>query len=159
VFTRRFGIPVEAGWVGFADAIPLPVSAAHRDDLGEWRPQLFFVDEAYVKVDSRWTYLYRAIDQFGQVIDDLVSGRRDSLPRERSLPRALTASLLRLRSPPTRHRSTTASLATSWHCCVDRSPAERGLRVAGNRCQMWSGRVRRTRRERRSCRGRAVVSS
>jgi transposase, IS6 family len=27
------------------------------------------VDETYVKVAGRWTYLYRAIDQHGQVID------------------------------------------------------------------------------------------
>jgi len=29
----------------------------------------WFVDETYVKVARRWVYLYRAIDQFGQVID------------------------------------------------------------------------------------------
>jgi transposase-like protein len=28
-------------------------------------------DETYVKVAGRWVYLYRAIDQFGQVIDVL----------------------------------------------------------------------------------------
>ena len=33
----------------------------------------WFVDETYVKVAGRWTYLYRAIDQHGQVIDVLVS--------------------------------------------------------------------------------------
>ncbi len=26
----------------------------------------WFVDETYVKVNGRWTYLYRAIDQYGQ---------------------------------------------------------------------------------------------
>jgi transposase-like protein len=34
-------------------------------------------DETYVKVAGRWTYLYRAIDQHGQVIDVLLSARRD----------------------------------------------------------------------------------
>ena len=38
----------------------------------------WFVDETYVKVASRWTYIYRAIDQHGQVIDILVSERRDA---------------------------------------------------------------------------------
>jgi IS6 family transposase len=33
----------------------------------------WFVDETYVKVAGRWMYLYRAIDQYGQVIDVLVS--------------------------------------------------------------------------------------
>jgi transposase, IS6 family len=31
------------------------------------------VDETYVKVAGRWCYAYRAIDQFGQVIDVFVS--------------------------------------------------------------------------------------
>jgi transposase, IS6 family len=33
--------------------------------------------ETYVKVAGRWTYLYRAIDQHGQVIDVLLSARRE----------------------------------------------------------------------------------
>ena len=37
----------------------------------------WFVDETYIKIAGRWVYLYRAIDQFGQVIDVLVSKKRD----------------------------------------------------------------------------------
>jgi transposase, IS6 family len=37
----------------------------------------WFVDETYIKVAGRWIYLYRAIDQYGQVIDVLVSEKRD----------------------------------------------------------------------------------
>ena len=33
----------------------------------------WWVDETYVKVAGRWRYVYRAIDQFGQVIDVFVS--------------------------------------------------------------------------------------
>ena len=33
----------------------------------------WFVDETYVKVAGQWRYVYRAIDQFGQVIDVFVS--------------------------------------------------------------------------------------
>jgi transposase-like protein len=36
------------------------------------------VDETYVKVAGRWVYLYRAVDQYGQVIDVYASSRRDS---------------------------------------------------------------------------------
>jgi transposase-like protein len=36
------------------------------------------VDETHVKVAGRWVYLYRAVDQFGQVIDVYASARRDS---------------------------------------------------------------------------------
>ena len=44
----------------------------------------WFVDETYVKVAGRWTYLYRAVDQHGQVIDILLSQRRDG-PAARAL--------------------------------------------------------------------------
>src|ERR1039457_2873515 len=37
----------------------------------------WFIDETYVKVAGKWAYLYRAIDQHGQVIDVLLSRRRD----------------------------------------------------------------------------------
>ena len=45
------------------------------------------VDETYVKVAGRWVYLYRAIDQYGQVIDVLVSEKRDLAPPADSSPR------------------------------------------------------------------------
>ena len=37
----------------------------------------WFVDETYVKVAGVWSYLYRAVDQHGQVIYCCVSKRRD----------------------------------------------------------------------------------
>jgi IS6 family transposase len=37
----------------------------------------WFVDETYVKVSWVWSYVYRAVDQQGQVIDVYVSQRRD----------------------------------------------------------------------------------
>jgi transposase-like protein len=49
----------------------------------------WFVDETYVKVAGRWTYLYRAIDQHGQVIDVLVSQRRDGAAARAFFTRAL----------------------------------------------------------------------
>jgi transposase-like protein len=49
----------------------------------------WFVDEIYVKVSGRWTYLYRAVDQFGQVIDVLLSARRDLDAVRRFFTRAL----------------------------------------------------------------------
>lgn len=35
------------------------------------------MDETYVKVAGMWRYVYRAVDQHGQVIDILVSKRRN----------------------------------------------------------------------------------
>ena len=47
------------------------------------------MDETYVKVAGRWVYLYRAIDQFGQVVDVLVSEKRDLAATRRFFTRAL----------------------------------------------------------------------
>jgi transposase-like protein len=49
------------------------------------------VDETYVKVAGRWRYVYRAIDQFGQIIDVLVSARRDADAACRFFKRAINA--------------------------------------------------------------------
>ena len=49
----------------------------------------WFLDETYVKVAGRWTYLYRAVDQHGQVIDVLVSTRRDAAAARAFFTRAL----------------------------------------------------------------------
>jgi transposase, IS6 family len=67
---------------------PLLVDAARfaRHRVGDrWH-----VDETYVKVAGRWAYLYRAVDQFGQVIDVFASTRRDSEAARRFFQRART---------------------------------------------------------------------
>jgi transposase-like protein len=51
----------------------------------------WFVDETYVKVAGRWRYVYRAIDQFGQVIDVLVSPYRDAKAARRFFEQAIGA--------------------------------------------------------------------
>jgi IS6 family transposase len=51
---------------------------------GRW-----FVDETYVKVAGRWRYVYRAIDQAGQVIDVFVSPRRNAKAARRFFERAI----------------------------------------------------------------------
>jgi transposase-like protein len=54
---------------------PLLVDAARpcRHAVGD----RWFVDETYVKVAGTWRYVYRADDQYGQVIDVYVSKKRD----------------------------------------------------------------------------------
>ena len=49
------------------------------------------VDETYAKVAGQWHYVYRAIDQFGQVIDVFVSARRDATAAHRFFERAIGA--------------------------------------------------------------------
>jgi transposase-like protein len=51
----------------------------------------WFVDETYVKVAGQWRYVYRAIDQFGQVIDVYVSPRRDVRAARRFFEQAIGA--------------------------------------------------------------------
>jgi transposase-like protein len=62
----------------------------------------WFVDETYVKVAARWRYLYRAVDQYGQVIDVLLSEHRDTAAARRFLTRAFQHGPRPSRSPPTR---------------------------------------------------------
>ena len=55
------------------------------------------VDETYVKVDGQWRHLYRAIDQFGQVIDVYASKRRNCEAARRFFQRALAVAADRSR--------------------------------------------------------------
>ena len=45
----------------------------------------------YVKVGGQWRYVYRAVDQYRQVIDVLVLTRRDADAARRFFRRALSA--------------------------------------------------------------------
>jgi IS6 family transposase len=47
------------------------------------------VDETYLKVGGTWRYLFRAIDQFGRVIDVYLSPRRDANAARRLFARAV----------------------------------------------------------------------
>jgi transposase, IS6 family len=49
----------------------------------------WLVDVTYVKIAERWVYLYRTIDQFGQVIEVLVPEKRDLAATCRFFTRAL----------------------------------------------------------------------
>jgi transposase-like protein len=67
---------------------PLVVEAARpcrRAVGGRW-----FLDETHVKVGGAWRYVYRAVDQHGQVIDVYVSARRDIAAPRTFLTAALT---------------------------------------------------------------------
>jgi transposase-like protein len=55
----------------------------------------WFADETYIKVAGQWAYLYRAIDQHGQVIDVFLSARRDLAAARRFFARALRAGTVR----------------------------------------------------------------
>jgi transposase-like protein len=66
---------------------PLLADAARpcRHEVGD----RWFVDETYVKVAGNWRYVYRAVDQHGQIIDVYVSARRDTHAARRFFTSAL----------------------------------------------------------------------
>jgi transposase-like protein len=66
---------------------PMLIEAARpcRHVVGE----RWFVDETYVKVGGVWRYVYRAVDEQGQVIDVYVSRRRNTEAARRFFNRAL----------------------------------------------------------------------
>ena len=68
---------------------PLLVDAARpcRHAVGN----RWFVDETYVKVAGRWRYVYRAVDQYGQIIDVYVSAKRDTNAARRFFTMAIRA--------------------------------------------------------------------
>lgn len=57
-----------------------------RNTNGSWR-----VDETYVRVSGKWTYLYRAVDSTGATIDFLLSAKRDAAAAKRFFQKALLA--------------------------------------------------------------------
>src|SRR5205823_5238665 len=69
--------------------LPLFHEAArpHRRAVGDrWR-----VDETYCRVRGAWAYLYRAIDQEGQVVDVYCSPRRNAAAAQAFFDRAIAA--------------------------------------------------------------------
>lgn len=55
-----------------------------RNTNGLWR-----VDETYLRVAGKWTYLYRAVDSTGDTIDFLLSPKRDAAAAKRFFQKAL----------------------------------------------------------------------
>jgi IS6 family transposase len=55
-----------------------------RATNGSWR-----IDETYLRVAGKWTYLYDAVDSTGATIDFLLSARRDAPAAKRFLQEAL----------------------------------------------------------------------
>lgn len=57
-----------------------------------WKPKLglsWRVDETYIKVKGKWTYLYRALDKAGNTIDFYLSSTRNTNAAKRFLGKAL----------------------------------------------------------------------
>ncbi len=97
----------------------------------------WWVDETYLKVGGRWCYLYRAVDQFGQVIDVLATDKRDAAAARRFFTRAL------LQVP--RPVEITTDKAPAYPGVLEELlPAARHVteRYANNRVEAYHGRLK-----------------
>ena len=72
-WVQRYVSEFEKRWSQFARAVN-----------GSWR-----CDETYIKVKGQWTYLYRAVDKYGQTVDFLLSEHRDVAAAKRFFNRAI----------------------------------------------------------------------
>ncbi|MFB8344810.1 IS6 family transposase [Brucella cytisi] len=57
-----------------------------RSTLGSWR-----VDETYIKVKGKWSYLYRAVDRDGQTLEFMLSERRNLSAARRFFKKAIVS--------------------------------------------------------------------
>jgi transposase, IS6 family len=55
-----------------------PEIAKRTYSLRSWRGLDWHVDETYVRVGGKWCYLWRAVDQRGQLIDFRLTAKRDA---------------------------------------------------------------------------------
>jgi transposase-like protein len=76
------------------------------------------VDETDVKVAGQWRSVYRAIDQFGQVIDVFVSRRWDITAARRFLARAIGVTKVM----PVDHKRSGARLRPNFSVCLCQRP-------------------------------------
>jgi transposase-like protein len=115
---------------------PLLAEAARpcRHGVGDrWQ-----VDETYVKVAGQWHYVYRAVDQFGQVVNVFISPRRDVRAARRFLERAIGTTKIRpievvTDQAPTYPVVLEELLPAAWH---------RTDRYANNRVEAAHGRLK-----------------
>ncbi len=82
--SRSITSPSTAGSNGFTPEFVEDARTRRHVPGDRW-----FVDETYVKVNGRWTYLYRAVDQYGRIIDVWLSARRDLTAARAFFTRAL----------------------------------------------------------------------
>jgi transposase, IS6 family len=66
-----------------------PAAGRRRPDLSALTGDRWYADETYVKVNGVGRYVYRAVDQHGQVIDVLLTVHRDAVAARRFFTRAL----------------------------------------------------------------------
>jgi putative transposase len=70
--------------VKFSPLIAAKAQAKKKPTAVFWR-----MDETYIKVRGKWTYLYRAVDRDGQTLDFMLSEHRNTAAARRFFKRAV----------------------------------------------------------------------
>jgi IS6 family transposase len=91
MFTER-GVPVDHTtiyrWVQrYAPELDKQTRWYRR--VGAWRARSWRVDETYLRVGSKWCYLYRAVTSHGDTLDFSLSTRRNTVSAKRFLAKTL----------------------------------------------------------------------
>ena len=87
-FERGFAFTHETVRVWEARFAPLIAEQLRTKRRGQAGTS-WYVDETYVKVNGKWCYLYRAIDREGNVVDSLLSEKRDMAAAKRFFRQAV----------------------------------------------------------------------
>ena len=72
--------------VKYASQIATNAQARKKPAACSWR-----MDETYIKVRGKWTYLYRAVDRDGQTLEFMLSENRDTAAARRFFMRAVAS--------------------------------------------------------------------
>ena len=70
--------------VKYAPQIAANAQARKKPTACSWR-----MDETYIRVRGKWTYLYRAVDRDGQTLEFMLSENRDTAAARRFFKRAI----------------------------------------------------------------------
>ena len=70
--------------VKYAPQIAEQAQARKKPTACSWR-----MDETYIRVRGKWTYLYRAVDRDGQTLEFMLSENRDTASARRFFKRAI----------------------------------------------------------------------
>jgi transposase-like protein len=118
------GVTVDSSTIydGVQAFTPLFIEAArkHRSPVGaRWR-----VDETLLKIGGRWRYIFRGLDEHGQIVDVYLSDHRDAASARAFFERALASS----DAAPTR---ITSDINSGWIVPERAMPLWRRCRAAG----------------------------